>query len=260
MIHRLSPTLHCLLALSFLGPVAAAQTPTPSPAISPPEIVGTWYLRMQTAVDARIRFLGSIHIRTTTHLLIKISSGPEGYAQHQKTCIVDSRPSRNITKTTLPEAFISHLAQKTYPITLSANPDGSWEYTADLQQQFVGYDGKRSPNAIPESRKHPAVYDWDEDGEPGATVIVDVPILGDVRLFLVQTNHTILKGTFAPPGRVSGTAHQRLMAQQTIGADNLLLAGSPRLTIGSGHNGFEMVSITADADCAEIKRLAGDSF
>ena len=55
-----------------------------------------------------------MHIKTTTHLLITIAVKDDEILQSQKTCgIVDSRPSRNLTRTILPEAFIEHLTQKT---------------------------------------------------------------------------------------------------------------------------------------------------
>jgi len=247
----------CCLLVSL---VAAGPAVAEDPLSTAPTLTGTWYLRIRTATDARIRILGNTHIRSTTHLLVHIEEGPDGLQQHQQTCTVDTRPSRNITRTILPEAFITHLPQKSYPISFVPSPDGGWIYTADLQQQYVGYDGTRAPDGIPEDAKHPAVYDWDEDGKPGASVLVDLPIFGHIRIYLVQTNHTVLKGRLQPSGRITGTTHQRIMMQRTIGADNRLLAGSPRLSIGTGHDAFELGRIEAKATCTDIKRLAGDSF
>ena len=70
---------------------------------------------------------------------------------------------------------------------------GSWA-AADPRQQYVGYHGHLSPDDIPRDKKHPAIFDWDEDGKPGASVLVDVPIIGHIRIYMVQTNHTILSG------------------------------------------------------------------
>jgi len=224
--------------------------------LKPEALAGTWHLRMETASDARFGFLGKIHIQTTTHLLVAISQGPVGLTQTQQICAISSVPSSNISRTILPTAFISHLPKKTYTITVANQGENTWHYTADLGQTFVGYDGTKAPNAIPSKAGHPAVFDWDRDGKPGATVIVDIPILGEVRIYLVQTNHMQLSGSVQSPDHISGKAIQILMDQRTIGADNFLLSGSPNLTVGAGHDGFDLGRIKAGADCTDIVALA----
>ena len=173
---------------------------------------------------------------------------------------MDNRPSRSITRTVLPDAFISHLPIKTYPIQLTPKADGTVGYAADLQQQYVGYDGAIANGQIPESKKDPAVIDWDEDGYPGASVLVDIPLFGHIRIYLVQTNHTFLRGVLISGDQVEGTTHLTVLDQRTIGADNRLFAANPKLTIGKGHNRFEMTRIDVDSDCEDIKRLAVGVF
>ncbi len=227
---------------------------------NPTELSGTWYLRIRTATDARIPIIGTTHIRSTTHLLATIQDTPSGLTQTQQTCSVDNRPSRSITRTVLPEAFIAHLPIKTYPVQLTTKPDGTIDYSADLKQQYVGYDGAKANGTIPDSRKHPAVFDWDEDGFPGASVLIDIPLFGHIRIYLVQTNHTFLQGVVVSTDRVEGTTHQRLLNQRTIGADNRLFAANPKLTVGTGHDHFEMMRIEEGATCKDIVRLAEGSF
>ncbi len=227
---------------------------------APPDLSGTWHLRMRTATDAKVRIIGTTHIKTTTHLLIQIATEGEEILQSQKTCLVDSRPSRNFTRTILPDAFIEHLAQKTYPIRVAPTDDGGWAYDADLKQQFVGYHGHLAPDDIPRDKKHPAVYDWDEDGKPGASVLVDLPLIGHIRIYMVQTNHTFLTGRVDADGVIRGRTHQRLLKQHTIGADNRLLAASPRLSVGTGHDAFEMMRLPEGATCAEVKTAAAGTF
>ena len=226
----------------------------------PSSIDGTWYLRIRTATNAKVPIIGNTYIRSTTHLLITIESTENGHQQTQQTCIVDNRPSRSITRTVLPDAFIAHLPVKTYPIAVEARPDGTRTYNADLKQQYVGYDGKKANGVIPERASDPAVFDWDEDGKPGASVLVDIPIFGQVRIYMVQTNHTFLSGKFTSNNTVEGVTHQRLLQQRTIGADNRLLAANPKLTIGQGHDKFELMRIEAGSDCDDIARLARGSF
>jgi len=250
--------------LLFQSDASAQEAPTPDPIAAeqqePPDLKGTWYLRMRTAMDARVAIIGTTHIKSTTHLLVNIEKRDDTYFQSQKTCIVDTRPSRKLTRTILPEVFIKHLAEKTYPIRVTFSDTGTWEYYADLRQQYVGYRSELAPDGIPKSKKHPAVYDWDEDGKPGASVLVHIPIIGFIEIYIVQTNHTFLNGNIVDENNVEGRTHQRLLLQRTIGAENRLLAASPDLAVAKGHDAFEMVRIEAGSTCADIKRIAGQSF
>jgi len=249
-------TLVCAVS-SLVQPAFASEDLLDS---EPVDLSGTWYLRIRTATDAKIPIIGTTHIRSTTHLLSTIQNTPSGLKQTQQTCSVDNRPSRSITRTVLPEAFITHLPIKTYPVQLTTKADGTIGYSADLQQQYVGYDGAIANGTIPESRKDPAVTDWDEDGKPGASVLIEIPLFGHIRIYLVQTNHTFLRGIVMGTDRVEGTTHQKLLEQRTIGADNRLFAANPKLTVSTGHNHFEMMRTEEGATCKDIVRLAKGSF
>lgn len=227
---------------------------------NPIDISGTWYLRIRTATNAKIPIIGNTYIRSTTHLLTTIEATDTGFQQTQKTCVVDNRPDRSITRTVLPKAFVDHLPVKTYPIELTPNADGTMDYKADLIQQYVGYDGLKANGTIPSRAKNPAVFDWDEDGKPGASVLVDIPIIGHVRIYMVQTNHTVLTGTVKDANRIEGKTNQLLLQQRTIGADNRLLAANPKLSVGEGHDRFEMARTEPNSTCADIKRLAEGTF
>jgi hypothetical protein len=227
---------------------------------SRPDLVGTWYLRIRTATDARVPIIGNTHIQSTTHLLVSIVNNDGVLYQTQRTCIVDSRPSRSITKTVLPKAFIDHLPVKTYPVFLAEKANGAWSYSADLQQQYVGYDGKKANGVIPEDDDDPSVFDWDEDGEPGASVLIDIPLFGHIRIYMVQTNHTLLNGQLLNDNRIEGHSEQLVLDQRTIGADNRLLTTSPKLSVGKGHDRFEMMRIEDDATCTDIRRLGAGTF
>ena len=248
------------MGLGLLGIITGLAGWTASANAEPIDISGTWYMRIRTATNAKVPIIGNTYIRSTTHLLTRIERTEDGFQQTQKTCVVDNRPDRSITRTVLPKAFIDHLPVKTYPVVLTPLPDGRTAYNADLVQQYVGYDGKKANGTIPEDSEDPAVFDWDEDGKPGASVLIDIPIIGHVRIYMVQTTHTFLEGTVQNAEKIEGSTKQRLLQQRTIGADNRLLAANPKLTIGEGHDKFELMRIESEATCADIKRLAKGTF
>ena len=257
--HLIKTTTTTLLLAAFVITQPAHAMPSDSEG-DLSSLAGTWYLRMRTATDAKIPIIGTTHIKSTTHLLTEIMHSNGELLQRQKTCIVDSRPSRSITRTVLPQTFIDHLAVKSYPIEVLPGEDGKRLYRADLKQQFVGYDGEKANGKMPEKASDPSVFDWDEDGDPGASVIINVPLFGRVRIYLVQTNHTVLTGTVVNPDRIEGTTQQLLLKQRTIGASNRLLAANPKLTIGKGHNRFEMMRTESGSTCADVARLAEGTF
>jgi len=246
---------------SVASPTAnTARADTGAPDSVPLALSGTWYLRIRTATDARIPIIGTTRIKSTTHLLATIKDLDGTLMQRQKTCIVDTRPSRSITRTVLPKAFIDHLPVKSYPIEIREAQSGKWNYRADLIQQYVGYNGKEANGKIPENADDPSVFDWDEDGKPGASVMVDIPLFGKVGIYMVQTNHTVLKGKVVSADRVEGKTHQLVLKQRTIGADNRLLAANPTLTVGKGHDQFEMMRIAEGSTCTDIARHAKGTF
>lgn len=240
-----------VLSLALCSTQATAQE-SPEPAL-----VGTWHLRMRTATEASIPIIGTTRINTTTHLLVHIKENESGALQQtQKTCVVDSIPDRSLTRTVLPPSFIENLPVKTYPINVVQKGDGSWSYDADLRQQHVGYKGALAPSGIPQNKEHPAVFDWDGDGHPGATVLVDIPLFGDVAIYILQTNHTLLSGSVKNDDLIEGHTKMLLLGQRTIGASNRLLAANPTLNIGKGHTAFELMKIQDDAKCRDIERMS----
>ena len=234
--------------------IPETQTPTP------PDLTGTWYMRIRTATNARLAIIGTTKIRSTTHLLVHIENVNGTLTQTQKTCAVDTRPSRSISRTVLPKAFIDHLPVKSYPVELSLTEDGTWSYEADLRQQFVGYHGDLATDGIPEDDEHPSVFDWDEDGKPGASVLADIPLFGHIRIYMVQTNHTLISGQVLNEDRIEGRTRQRVLDQRTIGADNRLFAASPKLSVGTGHDRLELMRIDTPATCDDITRMAKGTF
>lgn len=244
----------------FAAMVALLSLWSPSAAAEIPDLTGSWYLTIRTATNAKVPIIGNTNIKSTTHLLVSIDESEGVLSQTQQTCVVDNRPSRSITRTVLPKAFIEHLPIKTYPISVTEQPDGTVAYYADLVQQYVGYDGAKANGVIPQRAKDPAVFDWDEDGKPGASVLIDIPIIGHVRIYMVQTNHTVLTGTVQSSDRIEGRTKQLLLQQRTIGADNRLLAANPKLTVADGHNHFELSRIEMGSTCTDIARLAKGRF
>jgi hypothetical protein len=117
----------------------------------------------------------------------------------------------------------------------------------------VGYDPVKTGGKMPEKKSDPSIFDWDKDGVPGASIYVDIPVIGNVRVYMVQTNHTQLLGRLINAGRIEGRTNMILIDQHTIGADNFLFNRSAEIRPAGGYDDFEMVRIDDGATCATIK-------
>ena len=75
-----------------------------------------------------------------------------------------------------PDKFVAALAKHTYPIQIERDAQG-WRYRADLGVERIGYRADSADGKLPTKIDDPAVYDWDGDGHPGATLRLSVPLL-----------------------------------------------------------------------------------
>lgn len=222
---------------------------------APPDLSGTFHLRMDSETHAKIPVLGVAVITTSTNVLAKISHGPEGWRQEHTTCAVDTLTSKAIAKTVLPPPFIRAMGTKRYPLEIALQADG-WHYTAHFKPQHIGYDADAANQVMPMDKAHPAIMDWDQDGHIGATVLLKIPVFGDVGIYMVQYNHSRLDGQIESADRVTGHMTMLGMNQHTIGASNRLFIANPHIESAPAPQPFVMVRIPEGSTCADVKRLA----
>ena len=106
-------------------------------------------------------------------------------------------------KMIFPDKFVAALGKHTYPIQIERDAQG-WRYRADLGVERIGYRADAVDGKLPTQIDDPAVYNWDRDGHPGATLILAVPLLPDGELYVVQRGQSILNGRVVTPGRIDG--------------------------------------------------------
>lgn len=236
--------------LLLLGAWSTASAATPA---KPPDLHGTFHLRMRTATDADVPVIGTTRVNTTSDMLATIVWKGDHYEQSHVTCFVSAIPTRGFSRTILPESFIKALPVKTYPLRLTQQGT-TWLYDADLQPQSVGYHMDKTGGPMPAKDSDPAIYDWDGDGKPGASVMVDIPLFGEFRIYMVQWSHARLTGQIKSADEVSGQAILMALNQRTIGADNLLFRTSPAIRPAPTPEAFELTRVPDGSTCADLKR------
>jgi hypothetical protein len=97
------------------------------------------------------------------------------------------------------------------------------------------------------------VYDWDGDGQPGATLKISVPLLPDGELYVVQRGQSILNGRITARGRVEGSIEVRSFEHRVLGGWPGFLNRSPEIMPDPDGSRFTMIAIPQDSICATLR-------
>jgi hypothetical protein len=222
-----------LMGLSAGGPARAL----------PP---GRYGMELVTATRAKVPVLGQTKGASHNLLLVDvIDDGAGGLVQEHRPCAVAMRGAGSAAMV-IPEAFLKASGVKRYPIRVT--PEGA--YTADLGADHVGYDPRRG--ALPTALTDAAVTDWDADGRPAATIRLDLPVIGEVELYVVQHAHLALSGAVAADGSVKGAVRFEAFAQRTLGASHKMFDASPEMWPDPAASSFWMAPVPAGTTCATL--------
>lgn len=169
----------------------------------------TFYvMSLRTVLLSTVPILGQVQSVTESEILVTVE---DGQAVH-RTCSVSV--DATLGKTQLQSGFLEAL-----PVLSYAWDEGE---TVDLTLGSIamGYDPSQS---FPTHLKHPAVEDSDSDGKPGVTITLNIPILGEVEMWVAQFTQTTLHGRKVDEGVWAGTAELSQFEQI------ILKSGHPRL-------------------------------
>lgn len=198
--------------------------------------------------------------RTTSIGLVKVDwQGSQG-AAYSHTCAVTSNPAFS-SQMTYPAAFINALAVGPLPLQRTADTVEQLPSTTWLGLK-AGYTG-----ALPGvgDGKHSAIVDADNDGNPGATVYIDAPILGKQAIYVVQRNTSDWKAARDVDASLHPLPNAK-MEQVTVGATNSILVaedvGKPLPGVAPVELHWRPVeaNLTCAALVAKAKELTGQAW
>lgn len=216
--------------LSLLLSVAAA--------VEPPELVGHWRMELVLTTRVLLPVLGGMESWTRSILDVEILRRGEQLWQRHRTCAVELGAKPSLARTVVPPAFIAALPERSYPLDLQWTPEG-WRSLADPLPLAVGFDPAKGP--MPRELGDPALVDFDGDGQPGASVEVEVPMLSLTgQVWVVQEGHTVFLGEELSADRIAGRAELRLLQQHSLGATHRWLVSNPQLRVVPEQSRFEM--------------------
>lgn len=212
---------------------------------------GTYRLEMIMASTTRIPFFGTSKSASKSVSLVQIRRDRNGWSQSHKVCDVRVLDSGMI-KMEFPDKFIAALANHSYPIHFEKDREG-WSYRADLGLERIGYRANGTQDKLPAKIDDAAVFDWDGDGHPGATLKLSVPLLPAGELYIVQRGQTILSGRVVQPGRIEGGLEVREFDQRVLGARPGFLARSPEIEPNPKESRFTLSAVAADSNCEKLR-------
>ncbi|HVO92995.1 MAG TPA: hypothetical protein VMT22_09160 [Terriglobales bacterium] len=230
---------------------AAAQDEQPLPP-------GAYRLEMILASTTRVPFFGSSKSASKSVSLVEIRGDGAKLIQSHKVCDFRVLEDSKLIKMIFPEKFIAALANHSYPIQLEKNGEG-WSYRADLGVERIGYRAGGAEDKLPLTVDDPAVFDWDGDGHPGATLKISIPLLPDGELYVVQRGRSVLNGRVVEPGKIEGHIDVRNFEQRVLDAWPGFLATTPEITPDPKESRFILTAIPAGTTCAEIRTAAQKS-
>jgi hypothetical protein len=220
--------------------------------------LGTYRLEMIMATMSRLPFFGSSKSASKSVSLLEIRKAEKGLVQSHQVCDFRVLEDSAMVKMVFPDKFVAALAKHAYPIQLERDTQG-WRYRADLGMERIGYRADSGDGKLPTKIDDPAVYDWDGDGHPGATLRLSVPLLPDGELYVVQHGRSVLNGRVITPGRIDGDIEVRRFEHRVLGAKPSFLNRSPEIEPDPKRSRFSLSPVPAGTTCESLRNTDSKS-
>lgn len=221
-------------------------------AAPPPLTEGRHALLMHAATHSRLPVLGDRPGSSEAWVLVDVGpAGATGADAMQTPCTVQMFGAGERASVRLGPGFLEAMGSKQTRFALTPDAEG-WAVDIDLGTDHVGYDPAVTGGALPQRANAPGVLDHEGDGNPGATVIVDVPVFGAMEIYIAQQAHTSLHGRVAEDGSLGGQLTGHVLEQRTLGATNPLMRVSPRMRPDPDRSHWWMVPVPSGTTCETV--------
>jgi hypothetical protein len=186
-------------------------------------------IEMKVVTTAQVPVIGTRTTVTRSYSQVRFHEDEAGrWTQTFTACAMEN----DDPKITFPETFIQSIPARTHDITWTGD-----RYHVDTGAHFLGVS--EPVDVLPRDADDPVVEDADNDGHPGVTVHLTLPILGRVRLYLAQANHSVLDGTLQD-GVITGSIELERLETRTLAASFGLLAVNPTVEVVEGASTFTL--------------------
>jgi hypothetical protein len=238
-----------ILMLAVLWALFPAITVAEEDNMLPP---GAYRLEMIMASVSRLPFFGTSKSASRSISLVEIRREGGELIQSHTVCDFRVLDDSAMIKMIFPDKFVAALAKHSYAVQIAKDAQG-WSYRADLGVERIGYRPGSGDTKLPTTADDPSVYDWDGDGNPGATLKLSVPLLPDGELYVVQRGHSILNGRVTQPGKIEGGIDVRSFEHRVLGARPGFLNKSPDIQADPKESRFSITQVAAGSTCESLR-------
>ncbi len=214
------------------------------------DVTGTWAIQSKTL--AQVQGLGGAQLAMSSWLLEVTQTGTD-LAVVETMCSLKIDSVNGNTKVRVTPSYITAVPPENR--TGSVVDDGSGGFTVTLDENYIVRGATLTDeinDSLPTDAGDPRVGDWDMDGNPGVTLLIDGVLSG--KAYVVQRDHNQYTGTQVDADRVEGRVVWG-SEQNYMGSDPPEIAklGSQAFPDPdpSKHT-FVMIHLDDGADCAFV--------
>ena len=207
-----------------------------------------WYLfTLRTVTVANVPVLGELRTVTESRMVAHFVQQDDQILGTHEVCSVTVNGATSLAETILPEAFVRALPTSRYTLDLSEH-DGVHGIAGNLALVHIGYDP--TLGSVPSSIEEASTLDSDDDGFPGATVVVRIPLIPDVHVYVAQRSQVRIEGTWTD-GRFEGVSTLPVMEQSLLGSNHPLFTHAPVVSVSDGD--FVLEPLKGPTRCQDLE-------
>ena len=223
------------------------------------ELTGTWAQMLVYGTVFNLPAIGQTEGATTT--IQRVTIVDDGTTPHvvAKACAVEIDNGTSVVETIIPNRFVDAL-QEQEPTTTVGHDESTMTYRQDrvLTLRGVKLDDPEN-GTLPTDASDPHIFDQDEDGHPGMTVLITG--LTDGEVYVIQRDWYELAGSAQGPDWIDGFVEWNT-EQVVLGSDNPILNAQ---TDSSPHpegsrSYFRMTRVSENDDCESILAMREELF
>ncbi len=214
------------------------------------DLNGTWAVQSKTL--AQVQGFGGAQLAVTSWLLEITQSGTD-LAVVETMCSLKIDSVDGNTQVRVTPAYIA--AAPAENRTGNIVDDGAGGYTFTLDENYIVRGATLTDeinDPLPTDASDPRVGDWDMDGNPGVTLLIDGILSG--KAYVVQRDHNQYTGSQIDANRIEGRVVWG-SEQNYLGSDPpqiATLASQAFPDPDPGKHTFIMVHLDDNADCAFV--------
>ncbi|MBN1653661.1 MAG: hypothetical protein JXA30_07785 [Deltaproteobacteria bacterium] len=218
---------------------------------------GLWSLIEIIITQTELPVVGKLTAKTRIVSLFSLSFRNSRLVGSGKLCGMTVDSGTSLVTTRFPPSFVRALPPPEFNARLIRKED-QWRLYHERQYLVVGAKLKNErADQLPKTASDPRVFDQDNDGNPGVTVLIDGLATGGI--FVTQRTWTELTGSLQAPGRFYGQLGYG-NEQQVLDATAWYLKHPIQLKPAPDRSHFYLIRMGQSASCQEALRLAGFSF